>query len=145
MLDKFSVQKTESEIMKETVSLVYDGGDVQIFLARADKVYSQARFNEKAKFDLLRDGLKSDQIPLQFVLYRSAKDYESEKKLCVEYAENLKMMGGTTTTKIVRSEKRDKDSKDSKIDELCKQVENLHLMMTKQPRVPRQAEPLCYK
>ena len=45
MLEKFSVRKTESEIMKEAISLEYDGGDIQTFLTRADKLYSQPKFN----------------------------------------------------------------------------------------------------
>ena len=73
MLEKFSVRKTESEIMKQAISLEYDGGDIQTFLTRADKLYSEAKFNEQAKFGLLRDSLKSDQMLLQFVLSRGAK------------------------------------------------------------------------
>ena len=73
MLEKFSVRKAESEIMKEAISLEFDGGDIQNFLTRADKLYSQAKFNEQAKFGLLRDSLKSDQMLLQFVLFRRAK------------------------------------------------------------------------
>ena len=39
ILENFSVQKTESEIMKEAISLEYDGGDIQTFLTRADKLH----------------------------------------------------------------------------------------------------------
>ena len=74
MLEKFSLRKTESEITKEAISLEYDGGDIQTFLTRADKLYSQAKFNDHAKFRLLRDSLKSDQMLLQFVLFRGAKN-----------------------------------------------------------------------
>ena len=76
MLKKFSSQKSEAEIMKDAISLSYDGGDIQSFLSKADKAYSQARFIERAKFGLLRESLKGDQLLLQFVLFRGAKYYE---------------------------------------------------------------------
>ena len=60
MLEKLSVRKKESEIMKEATYLKYDGGDIQNFLTRANKLYSQVKFNDQAKFWLLRDSLKSD-------------------------------------------------------------------------------------
>ncbi len=44
------------------------------------------------------------------------------------------------------AKKFDKDPKEIKIDELCKQVEKLYLKMIKQPRqAPKQGEPVCYK
>ena len=73
MLEKFSVRKTESEIMKQATSLEYDGGDIQTFLTRANKIYSQAKFKNQAKFGLLRDFLKSDLMLLQFALSREQK------------------------------------------------------------------------
>ena len=47
----------------------------------------------------------------------------------MEYPENIKMLDGTTTSIFQQTKKFDKDAKETKIDELCKQVENLHLMM----------------
>ena len=73
MFEKFSVRKTESEIMKEAISLEYNCVDIQASPIRADKLYSQAKFNDQAKFGLLRDSLKSDQMLLQFVLFRERK------------------------------------------------------------------------
>ncbi len=43
MLEKFSTQKTESKIMREALTLRYDGGDIPSFLSRADKVCNQAK------------------------------------------------------------------------------------------------------
>ncbi len=44
-----------------------------------------------------------------------------------------------------RTTKLDRDPKEDKIDKLCKQFENLHLMMMKQPReAQKQAEAVCY-
>ena len=62
MLEKFSVRKIESEIMEEAISLYYYGGNIQTFFTKAGKLYSQAKFNEQAKFGLLGDFLKSDQM-----------------------------------------------------------------------------------
>ena len=82
----------------------------------------------------------------QFVLLKGSKNYEGIKKACLEYAENIKMLDGTTNSILQQTKKFDKDPKEATIDELCKQVENLHLMMMKQPRqAPKQAEPVCYK
>ena len=50
ILENFSVRKTESEIMKEVISLKYDGGDIQTFLMRSDKLYSWTIIDEQAKF-----------------------------------------------------------------------------------------------
>ena len=96
-MEKFSVQKTEYEIMKEAMSLEYDGGDIRTFLTTAYKLYSRAKFNEQAKFGLLRDSLKSDQMLLQFVLLRVAKSYNEIKESCVEYSNKRKMMDGPVT------------------------------------------------
>ena len=43
ILEKISIQKTDSEIIRDALSLRYDGGDIPTFLSRADKVYSQAK------------------------------------------------------------------------------------------------------
>ncbi len=60
MPKKLSTQKTESEIMREALTLGYDGGDIPTFLSRADKVYNQAKVGENVKFELLRNALKFD-------------------------------------------------------------------------------------
>ncbi len=62
MLEKFSIQKNESEIMREALTLRYDGRDIQTFLSRADKVYNQAKVGENVELELRRDVLKSDQM-----------------------------------------------------------------------------------
>ena len=95
--EKFSVGKTESEIMKEAISLEHDGDDSQTFLTRADVLYSQAKFNEQAKFGLLRDSLKSELILLQFVLFRGAKSYNEINHACIEYSDNSKMIDRPVT------------------------------------------------
>ena len=146
MLEKFSTQNRESEIMREAMTLQYDGGDIPTFLSRAEKVYNQAKVGQNVKFELLRSALKSDQMFFQFVLFRESKNNEGIKKACMEDAEKIKMMDGTAAPSFQQTKKLDKNPKEIKIDELCEQVENLHLMMMKQPRqAPKQAEPVCYK
>ncbi len=80
MLEKFSIQKNESEIMREALTLRYDGGDTTTFSSRADKVYYQAKVGENVKLELLRDALKSDKMFFQFILFRGSKNYEDIKK-----------------------------------------------------------------
>ncbi len=67
----------------------------------------------------------------RFVLFKESKDYEGVKKACLECAENIKMLDDSTTSIFQNTKKFDRKPKEGKIDELCKQVENLHLMMTK--------------
>ncbi len=57
------------------------------------------------------------------------------KKACLEYAGNIKILDGRTISIFQQTKKFDKAPKETKIDELYKQVENLHLMMMKQPRI----------
>ncbi len=141
MLRKFSTQKPEPEIMREALTLQYEGEDIPTFLPRADMVYNRAKVGLNVKVELLRDALKSDQMGFQFVLFKGSKDNEGIRKACLEYAETIKMLDVTTTSISQKTKKFDKDPKESKIDELCNQVENLHLMMMKQPR----QAPHCWK
>ena len=141
MLEKFSTQKTEAEIMKDAVTLSYDGGDIKAFITKAEKAYNQAKFNDSAKFGLLREALNGDHMLLQFVLFRGAKDYISVKKACLEFAENKKMLDSPSSVPTATNT----DRKDERIDELCKQIENLHLLMSKQNRPPRVSEPKCHR
>ena len=54
------------------------------------------------------------------------------------------MVEGSTTPIFQKRRKIDKDSKDNKIDELCKQVENLHFMMMNPPRQAfKKGEAVC--
>ena len=72
---------------------------------------------------------------LQFVLFRGAKNYNEIKQACVAYCDNQKMIDAPVTndeTKGVRFTVQSKP-KDSRIYDLCKQVENLHLMVRKRP------------
>ena len=98
-------------------------------------------------FGFLRDSLKSEQMLLQFVLFRRAKIFNEIKQAYTEYSDNLKMMDGpgkSNEGKGLRFTVQN-EPKDSRIEDLCKQVENLNLMVTKQPRSARQSEPVCYK
>ena len=143
MLEKFSTQKTQSKIMREALTLRYDIGDIPKFLPRADKVYNQAKVGENVKFKLLRDVLKSDQMLFQFMLFRGSKNYKGIKKACLKYAKNIKVIDRTAAPIFPKIKKFDKDPKETKIGELCKQVENLHLMMMKQVRQLRSRRSQC--
>ena len=80
------------------------------------------------------------------MLFRGSKNYEGIKKTCLEYFKNIKMLGDTMPSIFQQTKKFDKDPKEAKMDELCKQFEKLYLMMIKQPRQSlKQAEPFCYK
>ena len=82
----------------------------------------------------------------QLVLNKISKNYQGLKKEYLEYAENIKMLDGTTTSIFQEKKKFDKDQREAKIDELCKQVENHYLMIIQQPRqAPKQTEPVCYR
>ncbi len=82
----------------------------------------------------------------ELVLLRGFKNCEDIKKACLEYTENIKMMNGAATSMCQQKNKSNKDQKEAKIDEICKQVGNLHLMMMKQHwEDSKQAEPVCYE
>ncbi len=148
MLKKVSTQKSDAEIMKDAIFLTYDGGDIQAFLTRVEIAYNQAEFNEHAKFGMLREALKTDQLLLQFVLFRGTKDYEEVKQYCTDYADNQKMMSAPSGSRGERPGNirlPARTSNDTRIDDLCREVEKLHLLMSNGPRNQRQAEPFCHK
>ena len=60
-----------------------------------------------------------------------SKTFERINKPWLEYAENINMMVGSAMPIFQKVKKIDKDSKDNKIDELCKQAEYLLLLMMK--------------
>jgi len=135
MLDKFSTKKTEAEVMKEAVTLVYDGGDVSSFIARADKLYTRAKFDERSKLGLIREALKTDQVMLQYVLFRGTKDYLTTKDACLEYAENKKILASDVPIQQgVHRPEGEGDAASKKVDELSKKLQELTLMIQKQQR-----------
>ncbi len=56
-------------------------------------------------------------------MVRGSKNYEGIKKACLEYAENIKIMCGTAAPIFQQTRKFDKDPKEAKIGELCKQIQ----------------------
>ena len=60
LLDKFSTKKTDAEVMKETVNIVYKRTNVQEFVVEASTLYKKAKFIDQAKLGLIRDAIKSD-------------------------------------------------------------------------------------
>ena len=80
------------------------------------------------------------------MLFKGSKNYKGMKKACLKYSENIKMQDDTSTSTFRQRNKFDKDPKGSNNDELCKQVENHHLMMMKRSwQTTKQAETVCYK
>ena len=74
---------------------------------------------------------------LQFVLFSGAKIYNEIKQACIEYSNSRRMMDGPVTTNERKGVRFTVHSglKDSRIEALCKQVENLHLMGTRSQEV----------
>ena len=139
LLVKFSTKLTEAGVMKEAVNLVYKGGNVKEFFVKASKLYKEAKFNEQAKFGLIREAIKSDQGMLQFVFLRKADTYEKVRETCLEYAYNQKVFAsqGEQVTDQTRSahlegEKEKLHKKTSeKFDRVCKNFEQLALFIPK--------------
>ena len=67
---------------------------IRIFFTIADKLYSQVKFKEKAKFGLLRDTLKPKWMLQQFVLSRGAESYSEIKQKFIDYSDILEMVNG---------------------------------------------------
>ena len=78
--------------MKEAVNLVHNRGNVEEFFVKASKLYKLAKFNDQAKFGLVREAIKSNQVMLQFVFLRKADTYEKVKETCLEYADNQRFL-----------------------------------------------------
>ena len=58
--------------MKEAVNLVYKGVYPKEFFVKASKFYKEAKFNDRAKFGLIREFIKSEKGTLQFLFLRKA-------------------------------------------------------------------------
>ena len=85
MLEKFSSQKLEAEVMKDAIFLAYDRSDILTFLVKAEKAYKRAKFNEQAEYGLMIEPFKSGQLWLRFVLFRRAESYDEVKKYCTDF------------------------------------------------------------
>ena len=102
-------------------------------------MYKAAKFNDQAKFGLIREAIKSDQGMLQFVFLRKEDIYEKVRETRLEYADNQKLFAiqGEQITDYTRSgyqegekEKLHKDTSE-KVDITCKKVEKLALLISK--------------
>ena len=58
---------------KEAVNLVYMGGNVKEFFVKESNLCKETKFNDRAKFGLLREDIKPDQSILQFVRLRKRR------------------------------------------------------------------------
>ena len=91
LLEKFSTKKTDAEVMKEAVNLVYKESNVKEFFLKATKFYKEAKFNDQAKFGSIGEAIKSDRSMLQFVFLRKADTFEKVRENCIEYAVTQKV------------------------------------------------------
>lgn len=74
---------------------------------------------------------------LQYILFRRSKFFTDVRKYCLEYADSQKMVHKPFKTHVpTRNQKRlqKHESVEGGIDDLCREVEKLHLMIFKQPR-----------
>ena len=78
--------------MKEGVNLVYKDGNVKEFFVKASKLCKETKFNDQAKFGLIREAVKSDKGMLQFLFSRKADTFEKVRETCLEYADNQKVL-----------------------------------------------------
>ncbi len=60
IMEKFSTQKTASEVMIEALTLQFEGADILKFLPRVAKVDNGAILGENVEFELHWDVLKTD-------------------------------------------------------------------------------------
>ena len=88
LLEKFSIKKTNPEVMKEALNLVCKGGNVKELFMKASKYYKEAKFSDRVKFVLIREAIKSDLGTLQSVFIRKGGAYEKFREKCLEYADN---------------------------------------------------------
>ena len=56
--------------MKEALNLLYKGGNFKKFFLKANKLYKEAKFNDRANCGLIREAIKSDKGMLQFAFLR---------------------------------------------------------------------------
>ncbi len=68
IIAEFPPRRSQESIMREVVTLKYAGGDVDVFVHKAEKLYREAKFNESAMRGLLRDAISNCPSLFQFVL-----------------------------------------------------------------------------
>ncbi len=141
MLEKFLAKKNESEIKREVISNQYYGKEILTFLSGADKIYNMVKIGDKVKFELLQHTGKPNQMFFRFEFFRKSETNDGIKIACLEYTGNSEMIEGSETSTFQKKNKFDKDPKDNRMDDLCKQEENLRLIRMEQSRQgPKQVE-----
>ena len=80
------------------------------------------------------------------MLFRGSENYEEIKVSFLKWAEKIKMMVCSAASLFKQATKTDKTPKEDKFVQLCKQVEDLQMIIMKQPRQSlKQAKSVCYK
>ena len=128
-------------------------GNVKEFFVKASKLYREAKFNDQAKFGLIREAIKSDQGMSQFAFWRKADNFERVRETCLEYADNQKVFAsqGERVTDQTRSghqegekEKFEKETSQN-VDTLCKKFEQLALLISKDKPKKNIQDITCHK
>ena len=86
LFENLSTKKTEAEVMKEAVNLVYKVDNFKKFFVQASKLYKNTNFNDQAKFGLIRKAINSDHGMLQFVFFMKVDTYAKVSKTCLDCA-----------------------------------------------------------
>ena len=119
---RISSKKPQAIVMKEAVSLRYQGGAWKRLIEDADRCYRSENFNDESKLELFREAVRSHPMILQLTTLKGAKDYETFKTACAEFAENQKILNASGVTMPLSSA-----PKEDRVDILCRQMKNLTL------------------
>lgn len=139
MLEEFSTRRSEAEVMRDPAILKYKGGDIRAFLVKEDRFYLQTKFNDSSKLSLFMESIKSDQIMVQFILYRGCKIYLEGEKVVLGYHEYEKLLEPTASEQPRKREGKKNNQGNQQLETICEQLKNLTLALSKQntssPRV----------
>ena len=139
MISRFAPKRPPAIVMKDAVNLRYNGGDIKLFIEKADRAYREAKFNNESKLGLIREAINGNGMLMQFALLRGARDYDSFKNACLEFAENQKVLTSATWTPP------SPPTNDTiAYDALCKRMEDLTLLVTKQKVKQTPRKVICY-
>ena len=154
--ERFSEKLTVAEATVKAVNLSYSNQKMDKFLKDSDKLYELAGFSDEAKFGLIRKAIDGDKELLKFVVLRSAKTYEDVKDACTEYADNPAVFLGSKNGNPTKhkggssSEDSGKKQHEDKMEELCRQMEEVKLFMANQkktsvPDKPSLKDIICHR
>ncbi len=83
--ERFSEEKDADEVIREAVDLRLSNEDLEEFIKTAEDLYSDAGFNDEARFGLLRKAVQSRKHLMQFLVNQGPATYEGLKTCILEY------------------------------------------------------------